>query len=82
MENYSAGTPRGADCTSDLQSHLGFLLCKLKNRAGRVIDGNSDHADCSFPVDDLFRGYNRYGICNTTGAELVNTSSMIWDLKS
>ncbi|WFN37399.1 DUF362 domain-containing protein [Methanomicrobium antiquum] len=55
---------------------LEILLAKLKDRADRVIIGESDGGNHSFSADDGFKGHNMYKICSNTGTELVNLSKI------
>jgi uncharacterized protein (DUF362 family) len=55
---------------------LQHLLGLLRDRAGRVIVGESDGGNHSFTADQAFRGHGMYGICRETGAELVNLSTL------
>lgn len=53
---------------------LKTLLEIIKNRADRVIVGESDGGNHSFSADDAFKGHGMYEICRETGVELVNLS--------
>lgn len=55
-----------------LKEILGFL----KDRAGRVIVGESNGGNHSFTADQAFKGHGMYEICKETGAELVNLSTL------
>jgi uncharacterized protein (DUF362 family) len=55
-----------------LKELLGFL----KNRAGRVIVGESDGGNHSFTADAAFKGHGMHEICKETGSELVNLSTL------
>jgi len=55
---------------------LRHLLGKLKNRADRVIVGESDGGNHSFSADQAFEGHRMHEICKETGAELVNLSKL------
>jgi len=52
------------------------LLGILKDRAGRVIVGESNGGNHSFTADAAFKGHGMYEICKETGAELVNLSTL------
>ena len=52
------------------------LLKILKDRADRVIVGESNGGNNSFTPDDAFKGHQMYEICNETGAELINLSEI------
>ncbi len=52
------------------------LLAVLKDRADRVIIGESDGGNHSFTADQAFNGHGMSGICKETGAELVNLSKL------
>jgi uncharacterized protein (DUF362 family) len=52
------------------------ILGALKDRAGRVIVGESDGGNHSFTADQAFKGHGMPGICKETGAELVNLSAL------
>lgn len=52
------------------------ILAILKERAGRIIVGESDGANRSFTADQAFRGHGMHEICKETGAELVNLSTL------
>jgi uncharacterized protein (DUF362 family) len=56
------------------------LLEILKDRAGRVIVGESNGGNHSFTADQAFKGHNMHQICNEAGAELVNLSNIpsVW----
>ena len=55
---------------------LKYLLEILKNRAGKVIVGESDGGKHSFTAQDAFRGHNMYEICRDVGVDLVNLSEI------
>ncbi|MGV8108421.1 DUF362 domain-containing protein [Methanospirillum sp.] len=55
---------------------LEILLEQLKDRADRVIVGESNGGNHSFSADDAFKGHGMYEICKRTGAELVNLSKL------
>lgn len=55
---------------------LRFLLELLKDRASRVIVGESDGGNHSFTADQAFKGHGMHEICKETGAELVNLSTL------
>jgi len=59
---------------------LKSLLEILKDRAGRVIVGESNGGNHSFNADQAFKGHNMHLICKDTGAELVNLSNIpsVW----
>jgi uncharacterized protein (DUF362 family) len=48
----------------------------LKDRAGRVIVGESNGGNHSFSADEAFKGHDMHRICRETGAELVNLSKI------
>ena len=50
------------------------LLETLKDRADRVILGESDGGNHSFSADTAFKGHRMNEICKQTGVELVNLS--------
>jgi len=52
------------------------LLSIMKDRAGRVIVGESDGGNHSFSADAAFKGHGMPDICKETGAELVNLSTL------
>ena len=52
------------------------LLEIIKDRADKVIVGESDGGSHSFTADEAFKGHNMYEICRETGADLVNLSKM------
>lgn len=52
------------------------LLELIKDRADRVIIGESDGGNRSFTADAAFKGHNIYEICKDTGVELVNLSQV------
>jgi uncharacterized protein (DUF362 family) len=52
------------------------LLEIVKDRADRVIVGESDGGNHSFTAEDSFNGHNMYKICKDTGAELINLSKI------
>ena len=55
------------------------VLCEiLKDRAGRVIVGESDGGNRSFTADQAFKGHNLLAICRETGAEMMNLSQIPW----
>ena len=55
---------------------LRSLLELLKDRASRVIVGESDGGNHSFTADQAFKGHGMHEICKETGAELVNLSTL------
>lgn len=55
---------------------LKSLMGILKDRAGRVIVGESNGGNHSFTADQAFKGHNMHEICKGTGAELVNLSNI------
>jgi uncharacterized protein (DUF362 family) len=55
---------------------LYHLLGLLRDRAGRVIVGESDGGNHSFTADQAFIGHDMQKICRETGAELVNMSAI------
>jgi uncharacterized protein (DUF362 family) len=55
---------------------LQSLLELLKDRASRVIVGESDGGNHSFTADQAFKGHGMHEICKETGAELVNLSTL------
>lgn len=52
------------------------LLGILKDRAGKVILGESDGGNHSFTADQAFKGHGMPEICEETGADLVNLSTL------
>jgi uncharacterized protein (DUF362 family) len=52
------------------------LLSILKDRAGRVIVGESNGGNHSFTADQAFKGHGMQEICKDSGAELVNLSKL------
>jgi len=52
------------------------LLEIIKDRAGKVIVGESDGGNHSFSADNAFKGHGMYEICRKTGVELVNLSKI------
>jgi len=52
------------------------LLTFLKDRAERVIVGESNGGNHSFTADQAFKGHSMPEICKETGAELVNLSTL------
>ena len=52
------------------------ILAILKDRAGRVIVGESDGGNHSFSADIAFKGHRMPEICKETGADLVNLSTL------
>lgn len=52
------------------------ILAILKDRAGRIIVGESDGGNHSFTADAAFKGHGMYKTCKETGAELVNLSTL------
>lgn len=55
---------------------LQHLLGLLKDKADRVIVGESDGGNRSFTADQAFKGHGMYEICKATGAELINLSTI------
>jgi len=55
---------------------LKCLLEIIKDRARRVIVGESDGANHSFKAEEAFRGHQIYEICREIGVELVNLSKL------
>jgi len=55
---------------------LRSLLDLLKDRASRVIVGESDGGNHSFTADQAFKGHGMHEICRETGAELINLSTI------
>ena len=55
---------------------LQALLGILRDRAGRVIVGESDGGNHSFSAEESFRGHDLYRICKDNSAELVNLSTL------
>jgi uncharacterized protein (DUF362 family) len=55
---------------------LRAILEVLKNRAGRIIVGESDGGNNSFKADEAFQGHNMYQICQESSAELINLSKL------
>lgn len=56
------------------------LLKIIKDRADKVMIGESDGGNRSFSANDAFKGHNMYEICKECGAELINLSkeNPIW----
>jgi len=52
------------------------IMAILKDRAGRVIVGESDGGNHSFSADIAFKGHRMPEICKETGADLVNLSKL------
>jgi uncharacterized protein (DUF362 family) len=52
------------------------ILAIIKDRAGRVILGESDGGNHSFTADRAFKGHRMPEICKETGTELVNLSTL------
>ncbi|ACL15732.1 DUF362 domain-containing protein [Methanosphaerula palustris] len=52
------------------------ILAILKDRAGRVIVGESNGGNHSFTANQAFKGHGMPEICKETGAELVNLSTL------
>jgi uncharacterized protein (DUF362 family) len=52
------------------------ILAIVKDRAGRVIVGESNGGNHSFTADQAFKGHGMQEICKDTGAELVNLSKL------
>jgi len=55
---------------------LRILLEMLKDRADRVILGESDGGNHSFSADTAFKGHGIGGICKEVGVELINLSAL------
>ena len=55
---------------------LKYLLGILKSKADTVILGESDGGNHSFTAEQAFEGHNMYQICQETGVELVNLSTL------
>lgn len=55
---------------------LRALLEVLKDRAGRIIVGESDGGNHSFQAEEAFRRHNMYEICQESSAELSNLSRL------
>jgi len=55
---------------------LKCLLEILKSRTGAVILGESDGGNHSFKAEEAFEGHNMYQICQETGVEVVNLSTL------
>jgi len=55
---------------------LRHLLKFLRDKAGTVIVGESDGGNHSFTADEAFAGHGMYDICQETGAQLVNLSTL------
>ena len=55
---------------------LSHLLGLLKDRAERVIVGESDGGNHAFTADQAFSGHGMQKICRETGTELVNLSAI------
>ena len=52
------------------------LLETIKDRADKVIVGESDGGNHSFSADKAFKGHGMYDICKEAGVELVNLSKL------
>lgn len=52
------------------------LLEIIKDRADKVIVGESDGGNHSFSAEDAFKGHNMYEICRETDVDLVNLSKL------
>jgi len=52
------------------------LLEIIKDRADKVIVGESDGGNHSFSADDAFKGHEMHKICKETGVDLVNLSKL------
>jgi uncharacterized protein (DUF362 family) len=52
------------------------LLAVLRDRAGRVIVGESDGGNHSFTADQAFKGHHMPQLCQEMGAELINLSQL------
>jgi len=52
------------------------LISIIKDRAGRIIVGESDGGNHAFTADDAFRGHGLDRICREQGIELVNLSRL------
>lgn len=52
------------------------LLEILKDRADKVIVGESDGGNNSFTADNAFKGHNMHEVCRETGADLINLSKL------
>ncbi len=52
------------------------LLLLLRQKAGKVMVGESDGGNRSFRAEDGFKGHGMYEICREAGAELVNLSDL------
>ena len=52
------------------------LLEKLKDRANKVVLGESNGGNHSFTAEEAFQGHNMYKICRDTGVDLVNLSKL------
>lgn len=52
------------------------ILEILKDRADKVIVGESDGGNNSFTADNAFKGHNMHEICRETGADLINLSKL------
>ncbi len=55
---------------------LRCLLELLRSKADTVILGESDGGNHSFKAEQAFEGHNMYQICQETGVELVNLSTL------
>lgn len=55
---------------------LRILLELLKDRADRVILGESDGGNHSFSADTSLKGHGMHEVCNKTGVEVVNLSTL------
>ncbi len=52
------------------------LLEILKDRADKVIEGESDGGNHSSSADEAFKGHNRHEICREICVDLVNLSKL------
>jgi len=52
------------------------LILLIKDRADRVIVGESDGGNCSFSADTAFKGHGLDKICKESGAETANLSNI------
>jgi uncharacterized protein (DUF362 family) len=52
------------------------ILAIVKDKADRVIVGESDGGNHSFSADQAFKGHGMPDICKETGSELVNLSTL------
>ena len=59
---------------------LKSLLALLKDKAGRVLLGESDGGNHSFTAEESLKGHDINRICKEAGAEAVNLSKLPWEV--